>query len=107
MFTFANKARLLRPGEHTCVTVRQLAMTILFTVCIIPVGASELPLNSLISVTLGVLDRYHPTCVYLLHSTHQQGECFTFSFNWHSINWKTLNLRNSLYGRHFIRNIYE
>jgi hypothetical protein len=100
MFTFANKARLLRSGEKACVTVCQLAMNILLTLCIIPVGASELPLNSLISATLGVMDRYHPTCIYLLHSTHQQGECFIFSINWDRINWET-------YEKHFNQNVYE
>jgi hypothetical protein len=53
----------------------QIVMSIVFTICIIEFGATEFPLDHLISVTVGVLDQYHSTCVYLLHSTHQQGKC--------------------------------
>jgi hypothetical protein len=81
MFKFTNEVKILHSEEPVCVRVRKLAMNIVFILCIIQIGASELSLDTLIRVTVGVLDRYHSTCVYLLHTTHQQGECHGKCYN--------------------------
>lgn len=49
-------------------------MRILFIFCIIQVGDFQYSLNTYVSVTVSVLNHHHSTCVYLLHSTHQQGQ---------------------------------
>lgn len=48
---------------------------ILLVLLITPIGALPFASDMVGSVTAGVLDRYQSTCVYLLHTTHQQGEC--------------------------------
>lgn len=48
---------------------------ILFLLCLTHVNASWFTSDTAISVTVGVLDKYHSTCVYLLQSTRQRGEC--------------------------------
>jgi hypothetical protein len=52
-------------------------MRILIILYIIQVGDSQFSLNTYVSITVGVLKHYHSTCVYLLYSTHQQGEYYT------------------------------
>jgi hypothetical protein len=74
MLTFTNKVNVLHSEEPVYVTVRKLVVKTVFAMCIIQIGASEFRLDTVVSVTDGVLDRYHSTCVYLLHDTHQQGE---------------------------------
>jgi hypothetical protein len=49
-------------------------MRLLFIFSIIQVGDFQFSLNTLVSVTVSVLNHHHSTCVYLLHSTHPQGE---------------------------------
>lgn len=49
-------------------------MRILFIFCIIQVGEFQYSLNTYVSVTVSVLNHHHSACVYLLHSTHQQGQ---------------------------------
>jgi hypothetical protein len=44
---------------------------ILLVVLLTPISASPFTSDTVVSVTVGVLDRYHSTCVYLLHSGHQ------------------------------------
>ncbi|KDR11384.1 glutamate receptor ionotropic, kainate 5-like [Zootermopsis nevadensis] len=48
-------------------------MRILFIFCIIQVGDCQFPLNTLVNVTVSLLNHYHSTCVYLLHSRLQHG----------------------------------
>jgi hypothetical protein len=52
-------------------------MNILFLMCIIEMGASQFPLDGQIAVTVGVMDQYRSTCIYLFGSTHVQGEYAT------------------------------
>jgi hypothetical protein len=47
---------------------------ILFVILLTHINASSFTSDTVISITIGVLDKYHSTCVYLLHSTHQEGE---------------------------------
>jgi hypothetical protein len=54
-------------------------MRILFIFCIIQVGGFQYSLNTLVNVTVSLLKHHHSTCVYLLHSRHQQGKCFVLS----------------------------
>jgi hypothetical protein len=47
----------------------------LLVLLLTPTSGSPFTSDTVVRVTVGVLDRYHSTCVYLLHTTHQQGEC--------------------------------
>jgi hypothetical protein len=54
----------------------KLSMWVILLVLLLKViSASPFTSDTVVSVTAGVLDRYHSTCVYLLHTRHQQGEC--------------------------------
>jgi hypothetical protein len=48
---------------------------ILFFLFFTHANASSFTSDTVISITVGILDRYHSTCVYLLQSMRQQGEC--------------------------------
>jgi hypothetical protein len=54
----------------------KLSMWVILPVLLLtPISALPFTSDTVVSVTVGVLDRYQSTCVYLLHTTHQQGEC--------------------------------
>jgi hypothetical protein len=59
-------------------TFEKLSMkmiSLLLLLLLAPVNASPFTSDTVVSITTGVLERYHSTCVYLLHDTLQQGQC--------------------------------
>jgi len=53
-----------------------VARKILFVFFLAHVNTSPLSPGSAISVTVGIMDRYHATCVLLLYPQPQQGESY-------------------------------
>lgn len=51
-------------------SLRVLAVCLLM----IHVETAEFPVDTMVTVTVGVLDRYISSCVYLLYTTHQRSE---------------------------------
>jgi len=49
-------------------------MRILLIFCIIQVGDFQFSWNTLVSVTVSVMNHHHSTCVYLLDDGRHQGE---------------------------------
>jgi hypothetical protein len=76
MLTFINQIKIFNLKETVYVinTARKVVMNIVFVMCVVQTETSQFPLDTVYSVTLGVMDRYHTTCVYLLHSTYAQGK---------------------------------
>ena len=68
---------------HFKMTEKFLTRNILFVFILAHVNTSSLSLVSSTRVTVGIMDRYHTTCVFLLFPQLQQGEYHDIIANCH------------------------